>query len=39
MQIQSKYKNVGYVAQVPYLIKGKCNKIHHSFLHTTTKKL
>lgn len=32
MQIQSKYKNAGYVAQVPYFIKGKRNKIHHLFL-------
>ena len=32
MQNQSKYKNAGYVAQVPYLIKGKHNKIHHLFL-------
>jgi len=32
MQIQSKYKNAGYVAQVPYFIKGKHNKIRNIFL-------
>jgi len=32
MQIQSKYKNAGYVAQVPYFIKGKRTEIHHLFL-------
>jgi len=37
MQIQSKYKNARYVAQVPYFFKGKRNNIHISFLHTTKK--
>jgi hypothetical protein len=32
MQIQSKHDNAEYVAQVPYFIKVKCNKIHHLFL-------
>lgn len=38
MQIQSKYKNAGYVAQVPYFIRGKSNKIHHLFLTNNNQK-